>query len=123
MSKVLLIDDSDLWCAAVASELEKAGHTVVRAHDQEEAILAASGERPSLVLVDLLLAAKGGASFVRKLRSLPAMKNTPMLLTTAGTNREVAQHAVGQAADQIITKDKQSLDAITQRLARLPMAG
>jgi CheY-like chemotaxis protein len=123
MSKVLLIDDSDPWCATVSCELGKAGHTVVRARDQEEAIAAATDQRPSLVLVDLLLAAKAGAGFVRKLRSLPAMRNIPMLLTTAGTNRQMAQHAVGQAADQIITKDRGSLDAIAQRLAKLPMAG
>lgn len=122
MSKILLIDDSDPWCTTVASELEKAGHTVVRARDQEEALSAASDERPSLVLVDMLLAAKAGASFVRKLRSLPNMQNTPMLLTTAGTNRQMAQHALGHTADQIITKDRQSLSKITERLARLPMA-
>ena len=123
MSKILVIDDADPWCSTVASELEKAGHTVIRARDEKEAVSSASDEHPALVLVDMLIAVKAGAGFVRKLRSLPAMKRTPMLVVTAGTNRHAAEHALGQAANQIITKDANSLNTIVERLAKLPLAG
>ncbi|GEM_PF-6606632 len=122
MRKILVIDDHDPWCDNVALELQKAGHEVIRARDEAQAVAAASDERPSLVLVDLLVAAKAGAGFVRRLRSLPSMRNTPMLLTTAGTNRQVAQHALGQSADEIITKNKHSMSTIIERLMRLPKA-
>lgn len=123
MSKILVVDDYDPWCATIVFELEKAGHTVVHARNEKEAVAAAADGRPSLVLIDLLVAAKAGAGFVRKLRSLPTMRNTPLLLATAGTNRAVAQHAVGQAADQIIPKDESAMNVITARLSGLPLAG
>jgi DNA-binding response OmpR family regulator len=116
MSKVLVVDDSDLWCSAVALELGKAGYSVIRARHHVEALAAAAEERPDLVMVDVLLAARAGAGFVRQMRSIPTMKDTPMLLTTTGTERAAVQGAMGVAAEEIMPKSRQSLDDLSQRL-------
>ena len=58
MSTVLVIDDSDMWCDAVELELGKHGYTVLRARHQDEAMSAAMEEQPTLVVIDVLLAAR-----------------------------------------------------------------
>lgn len=121
MCKVLVVDDSDSWFSAVAAECEKVGISALRAFDHDQAMEAASEQRPSLVLVDLLVAAKAGAGFIRQLRSLPNMKDTPMLLTTSGTSVTTARHAVGGAAE-VVGKDRRALASLSERLRKLPLS-
>lgn len=121
-STVLVIDESDAWFMAVATECEKLGYSAVRARHRDEALAAAQQQKPVLVMVDLLLAAKSGAGFIRRLRSLPAMKGTPMLLATSGTDANRAQQAVGGAQAQVVEKNKQSLHALSERLRALPVS-
>ena len=123
MSKVFVIDDSDSWFSAVAAECEKAGYGVIRALHHGEALAIDPDEPVSLVMVDLLLAAKAGAGFMRQLRSRPKLKNAPMLLATTGTNAARAQQAVGGMSAEIISKDPKSLGSLSQKLRALPVAG
>lgn len=121
MSKVLVIDDSDTWFSAVAEECAKAGFSAIRAMDHDEAFVAVSEERPSLVLVDLLVAAKAGAGFIRRLRSMPQMKDTPMVLASSGTSAHTARQAVGGGAE-VVSKDKRALEHLSERLRKLPLS-
>lgn len=121
MSKVLVIDDSDTWFSAVAEECAKAGFSAVRAMDHAQAFAAVNEERPSLVMVDLLVAAKAGAGFIRRLRSMPQMKHTPMVLASSGTTSHTAKQAVGADAE-VVAKDKQSLQSLSERLRKLPLS-
>lgn len=123
MSKVLVIDDSDSWFDAVAAECEKAGYSVIRAQHHREALEMQPDEPVSLVMVDLLIAAKAGAGFMRQLRSRPQLKNAPMLLATAGTSPAKAMQAVGGTTAEIISKDSRSLGSLFEKLRALPVAG
>ena len=122
MAKVLLVDDSDTWCNTVVAEFGKAGIVVIRARHYDEARLAAQDEDLSLVMVDMLVAARAGAGFVRKLRSLPSLKNTPVLLTTTGTDHSAVHQAMGDSVDEIMSKNRSSLDGLTRRLTKLPLS-
>lgn len=121
-STVLVIDESDAWFSAVASECQKHGYQAIRARHRDEALHAAQDQRPSLVMVDLLLAAKAGAGFIRQLRSIPALKDTPMLLATSGTDPHRAQQAVGGTRAEVVAKNRRSLDAVMERLKAQPVS-
>lgn len=121
MSKVLVVDDSDVWCDAVATELGKAGYSVIQAKHQAEALAVAADEKPSLILVDLLIAAQAGVGFVRRLRSLPSMKDIPMMLTTAGTDPRAVQRAMGDGINHVISKNRRALGDLSE-LLRKPLA-
>lgn len=122
MSRVLVIDDSEAWFTAIAAECEKAGYHAMRVADSDEAIQIAMQQPPSLVVVDVLIAAKAGASFIRQLRSLPSMKNTPMLLATAGTHPHTARQALGGTSAEIVPKDRRSLETLSDKLRKLPVS-
>jgi CheY-like chemotaxis protein len=122
MNKVLVIDDSDAWYSAVENELGKQGCTVVRARHQDQAISAATDEQPDLVIIDLLLATRAGAGFVRRLRSLPNLKNIPMVLTSSGTGQGAVTSALGPQAQDVIPKNAKGLGTITDRLRKLPVS-
>lgn len=122
MNKVLVIDDSDAWAQTVEAELGKAGYSVLRARQSEEALETAADEKPELVLVDLLMAARAGAGFFRRMRTMPMLKNTLMLLTTTGTAHTAVEEALGVRHDQIIRKNRSALDEVSARLRRLPLS-
>ncbi len=123
MNKILVIDDSDSWFDAVAAECEKVGFSAVRAVHHKEALAVAQDESVSMVLVDLLVAAKAGAGFLRHLRSLPKLKNTPVILATTGTDPQKANQAVGGvSAHEVISKDRKSLETLSDRLRKLPVS-
>lgn len=122
MSRVLVIDDSEAWFTAIAAECEKVGYQAMRVSDGDEAIQIAASQPPSLVVVDVLIAARAGASFIRQLRSLPSMRNTPMLLATAGTNPHTARQALGGSSAEIVPKNRQSLEGLSDKLRRLPIS-
>lgn len=118
--KVLLIDDSDSWCKAVTEELDKAGIGVIRFRDYKEALAEITSERPFLVMVDLLVATRAGAGFVRRLRSLPWLKNIPLLLTTVGTAPQAVFQAVGASSNEVVSKNKSTIEGLAERLKSLP---
>jgi len=122
MGKVLVIDDSEAWFTAIAAECEKAGYSAMRVSDSDEALDLVTRQPPMLIVVDVLIAAKAGASFIRQLRSLPSMNNTPMLLTTAGTNPNAARQALGGSSAEIIPKNKHSLETLAEKLRKLPIS-
>ena len=123
MNKILIIDDSDSWFDAVAAECEKAGFYAIRAMRHDEPLDLKGDDTISMVLVDLLVATKAGAGYIRQLRSQPKLKNAQMLLATAGTNAQSAMHAVGGRSAEVIAKDATSLASIAERLRKLPVAG
>ena len=122
MGTVLVIDDSESWFSAIAVECEKAGYSAMRVSDSDEAIDFVTRQPPLLIVVDVLIAAKAGASFIRQLRSLPSMSNTPMLLTTAGVNAKTARLALGVTSEEIIPKNKRALETFSEKLRKLPLS-
>ena len=122
MGTILVIDDSESWFSAIAVECEKAGYSAMRVSDSEAAIELVGRQPPLLIVVDVLIAAKAGASFIRQLRSLPSMSNTPMLLTTAGVNAKTARLALGVTSEEIIPKNKRSLETFSEKLRKLPLS-
>ncbi|MBK7216838.1 MAG: response regulator transcription factor [Candidatus Promineofilum sp.] len=100
---ILIVDDEPSVVEVVALYLQREGFHVRTARDGAEALLALSGERPALVILDVMLPHIDGLSILRRLRQNPA-GNVPVILLTA-RGQEVDRIAgLDLGADDYVTK-------------------
>lgn len=76
--KSILVIDDDIYIGNVLEEaLTKEGYGVIRAYSGTEALFVLSGERPDLVLLDLMLPGLDGEEI------LPQIKGIPVIVVSA----------------------------------------
>lgn len=76
---VLLVDDQDSIRVAIASELDRAGHRVLEAHDATWALELFDRHQPDLVLLDVTMPELDGYWLARKLREKEVGGWTPII--------------------------------------------
>lgn len=99
--KILLVEDEARLARTVRLYLEQAGYEVAAVQDGALALPAFRRERPSLVILDLMLPNVDGWEICRQIRQTSA---TPIIMLTART--EEADRIVGLelGADDYVTK-------------------
>ncbi len=80
--KILVVDDERRVLDVVQAMLELRGHQVTTARDGEEALEAVAGDRPDLVLVDIVMPRMDGATLAQALRESPATADIPIVFLT-----------------------------------------
>jgi len=101
---VLVVDDEPAIVQIARDYLDRAGFRVITAGDGELAVRLARAERPSLLVLDLMLPGMDGLDVTRALRQDPATRKLPIIMLTARV--EEADRLVGLelGADDYITK-------------------
>lgn len=82
MSKILIVDDSDLNRQLLVMLLGSHHHLTLEASDGAEALELARRERPDLVISDVLMPTMDGYEFVRQLRADPIIGQIPVVFIT-----------------------------------------
>ena len=80
---VLWIDDDRLLLSACCQVLEAQGYRPVLATDGATGIALAQTERPDAILLDVVMPTMHGLEVCQRLRALPHLKDTPIILLTA----------------------------------------
>ena len=81
--KILLIDDDVDFVAANRLLLESKGYTVFNAYEGESGIALAKEECPDLILLDVMMTHDTeGFDVSRRLKDIPQLKNTAVILLT-----------------------------------------
>ena len=82
MNKILAVDDSHSMRQVLSFLLTRAGYEVEQAADGREALTMAEREHFELVLTDVQMPGIDGLELVRRLRSMPDYRTTPILTVT-----------------------------------------
>lgn len=101
---VLVVDDEPHIVALVAYHLAKAGYRVSTAKSGTEALTLADRERPSLVILDLMLPGLSGFDVLRKLRAKEHSRDVPVLMLTAKREEPDRIEGLSLGADDYLTK-------------------
>ena len=116
MSKILVADDSRIMRSKIYKVLTGEGHLVVQAVDGEEALRTAQEQTGiSLFLVDINMPNLDGMSLIKKLRALPAYKDTPIFVLTTESSEHLQQEGKESGATAWVVKpfdDEALLSAI-----------
>jgi two-component system phosphate regulon response regulator PhoB len=102
--RILVVDDEPDIVALVAYHLARAGYRVSTASSGDEAIAAVGRERPSLIVLDLMLPGMSGYEVLERLRAEDGTRDLAVLMLTA--RREEADRIQGLTlgADDYLTK-------------------
>jgi DNA-binding response OmpR family regulator len=79
---VLICDDKEAMRLLVNRTLTQEGYAVVEATTASEAYALACAEHPDLIILDVMLTDESGLDLLSRLRSVPALEQTPVVLVT-----------------------------------------
>lgn len=102
--RILVVDDEPDIVALVAYHLAKAGYSVSTATSGPEGLAAARREKPSLVVLDLMLPGLSGLEVMEQLREDPAMSRMAVLMLTARREESDRIKGLTLGADDYLTK-------------------
>ena len=80
---VLVVDDSDSICMAIASYLEANGYGALAAMDGVEGVKLAKAHRPDAILLDIMMPELDGWGVIKQLKLAPETASIPVLALTA----------------------------------------
>jgi DNA-binding response OmpR family regulator len=102
--RILIADDEPNIVISLEYLMKRAGYEVSVARDGQEAIDAIRRERPSLVLLDVMMPKKSGFDVCQELRADDAVKDTLVLMLTAKGRDTDVDKGLGVGADAYMTK-------------------
>jgi DNA-binding response OmpR family regulator/DNA-directed RNA polymerase subunit RPC12/RpoP len=84
--KILCIDDDQLLLSLLSTVLKDNDFQALTAQDGPSGIEIAKRERPALILLDVMMPGMDGFEACRRMRTDPALKDTPIIIVTAMTD-------------------------------------
>lgn len=109
--KILIVDDEPDLMSIARFRLEKSGFKVISAVNGKEALEMTAKERPDLILLDLRLPLLNGTDVCLQLKRDDKLKNIPVILFTASTDK-IADKVMACGAQDYILKPFSAEDLI-----------
>ena len=101
---VLIVDDSNTNTFLLQSILETEGIQSSVAVNGQEAFNYLENQKPSLILLDIMMPDKDGFMVLEELKSKPNMKNIPVVFITAKNDTNIRKIAIEAGATELIQK-------------------
>lgn len=102
--KILVVDDEEHIAELISYNLTSNGYKVVIANNGIDAVKLAIEEKPSLILLDLMIPGKDGYDVCKEVRSNSEIRNTPIIMLTAKSEEVDKILGLELGADDYITK-------------------
>ena len=102
--RILVVDDDSEIVRLLRAYLEQAGYQVLAAYDGQAAMHIIRGDRPDLVVLDLMLPDRDGWEITRILRADKLLAHTPIIMLTARIEDSDKIVGLELGADDYITK-------------------
>jgi DNA-binding response OmpR family regulator len=119
-ARILVVDDSAVTTETVALYLRHAGHDVLTAANGRDALRLATGERPDLIVLDIMLPLIDGLEVCRNLRARSAV---PIIMLTARTSEADRLRGLDAGADDYVTKPFSPRELVARVAAVLRRTG
>ena len=101
--KILLIEDEEMLLEMYSLKFSKEGFKIIQAKDGEEGLKIVKEEKPTLILLDIILPKLDGFAVLKELKKEETTKNFPViLLTNLGQDEDVKKGLSLGAVDYLI---------------------
>lgn len=104
MSTILLVEDNEMNRDMLRRRLEKRGFKVLTAEDGAQALHAAKGHAPDLILLDMSLPLVDGWTAAAELKADESTRSIPVIALTAHAMDGDRQKAMSAGCDDYDTK-------------------
>lgn len=98
MQTILVVDDEFGVAEVLAAELEDEGYRVVMAANGKHGLERLAESKPDLVVLDFMMPIMDGARMAAAMRSNPAYRDIPIVMTSAASESAVRARFDGFAA-------------------------
>jgi CheY-like chemotaxis protein len=116
---VLLVEDDRFLRRACETSLRRRGLSVATAVDGEEALRMIRGQRPALILLDLLMPRMSGLELLRTLRSDPATREARVVVLSNSSSARDLMEIAALGVDGYLVKANLSLRDLAEHVAAL----
>jgi len=121
--KILIVDDDPDFVNAVSMILTSKKYEVAIAYDGKEGLAKVKGERPDLIVLDVMMPGKDGYAVCKELKADPQWSKIPVLLLTAvashvATTRYTTEMGLETEADDYLDKPVEP-DVLVKRVETL----
>jgi signal transduction histidine kinase/DNA-binding response OmpR family regulator len=116
---VLVVDDDADVRSLLEQELVSAGYRVRTASGGAQALELLRGERPSAMLLDLMMPPPDGFEVLYRLRRNPSLSDTPVIVVTARELTAADETILAEAAQRVIRKGADSAQLVEEILRAL----
>ncbi len=104
LTKILIVDDSPAEVMLMQSVLDRAGYTSVAIHDPTRLEQTISSERPSLILMDVVMPQRNGFQACREIKGNAEFAGIPVVMVSSKKTESDKFWAQQQGADGYVTK-------------------
>ena len=123
--KILIVDDDQDIRQLLGQRLKLGGYEAVYAGDAIAAVNQARNEKPDLILLDLSMPAGDGYVVMERLKAMPALEGTPIIIVSARDPLAEEQRFIDSGADAFFRKPfdhEHLMTAIARALGAEPAA-
>lgn len=121
MTKILITEDDPLMSRMYQKIFTFEGFEVVMAADGQEGLDKIRSEKPTLVILDVMMPKLNGLEVLEKLKADPDTKHIPVIMLTNLSSQQDAENAMLKGAVKYIVKSehdpKQVADIVKEVLA------
>jgi CheY-like chemotaxis protein len=103
-AKILLVDDEPDCLSIIRCRLEWCHYTICTASNGEEALRIAEEEQPDVILLDINMPVMNGLEVLERLRKNAALKDTPVVMVTALSEKQDIAAASAYGIAGYVTK-------------------
>src|SRR3989304_4689106 len=117
MPKILIVEDDEVLVKMYQKKLEHEGFQVAVAYSGGEGLVAASREKPDLILLDIMLPAVDGFEVIKNLKAVRETKDIPIvILTNLGTSEIFINEAKRLGVKSYLVKYKTSANEVVEKI-------
>lgn len=116
MTTILVADDVAVIREPIAAALRKAGHTTLCATNGLEVLNLARSEHPDLLILDIQMPDLSGMDALARLRKDAAFRDTPVILLTDSSERDVVLRARDLGVRHYCIKSSFSMRDLQRRI-------
>jgi two-component system sensor histidine kinase/response regulator len=101
---ILIAEDSQTQAEELTHYLSARGYTVTVARDGRQALAAALRSKPAMIITDVVMPEMDGYTLCKEIKSLPALKDVPVVLLTSLSKPQDIVKGLECSADSFIRK-------------------
>lgn len=119
MTKILIIEDDKFLRELITQKVSGEGYEVVVASDGEEGLRMVKEEKPSLILLDLILPAVDGFEVLRQIKAAEEIKHIPVIILSNLGQKEDIDKGVSLGAKDYMIKAHFTPGEITKKIKEI----
>jgi two-component system cell cycle response regulator len=118
-AKIVVADDDQTLLKTLIYILRGQGHDVVPVESGERLLEIMEGERPDLLMLDIMMPKIDGLQLLERIRADPTWENLPVLMISSMPPEEATAQTLGLGADDFIAKPFRVRELLARVDARL----